>query len=408
MTAVSKVPQPGNERPPDPVRADAENPPQLATGPAPARAANMALLRRQRTQRLLWRLLLFVGLPTLMAAFYYVFIASAQYQSYSVFTVHSAEARPSFGIESFMVGIGGAAARDALAVRDYVLSRDMLHRLDEEHAFISHYKQAKVDWISRLPSDASFEDAYEYFLDKIAADFDTNTGSLTLRVRAFDPEKAVELSRAILGYGEDRVNELSQRERSDRTQFAEQEVSKAEERLIKARESILTLQQKHKEINPLEAAGAALSLRSELEGQVAKARAELMELQSFMQPDAPQVLAARERVNALSAQVAQENQRLVAPTANGLNAALPDFEAAMMEKEFAQKAYEAARAALEMARADATRQHRYLAIIANPSLPDESTYPRRFKSTFTVFVISFLALGVGLLIVAAVREHSRL
>ena len=80
----------------------------------------------------------------------------------------------------------------------------------------------------------------------------------------------------------------------------------------------------------------------------------------------------------------------------------------MVEKEFAQKAYESALAQLELARSDAARQHRYLATIASPSKPDEATYPRRVRSVLTVFVVSFLLMGIGALLSAAVREHARL
>ena len=84
------------------------------------------------------------------------------------------------------------------------------------------------------------------------------------------------------------------------------------------------------------------------------------------------------------------------------------FGRAEIEKEFAQKAYESALTALELARSDAARQHRYLATIANPIKPDEATYPRRIMGVFTVFVLSFLLMGIGTLVAAAVREHSRL
>lgn len=397
-----------NKIDPAPARAPAtESTPALAARPAPAGAKE---IRRARARRLLVRLALFVVLPTLLSAVYYGFIATPQYQSYSVFTILSADTRPAIALESLLSTVGGSGTgRDALSVRDYVLSRDMLARLDKEHGFIAHYRARDIDWFSRLPSDASFEDAYEYFGDKIDVDFDTQSGSLTLRVRAFSAEKSLEFSKAVLAYSEEMVNKLSERERRDRTAYAEAEVAKAEARLTKARQVILELQKKHAEFNPFETAGAALSLRTQLEGELAKARAELMELKSYMQADAPRVKAAQERVNSISAQVAAESLRMVDPKREGgLNTSLPEFEAAMIEKEFAQKAYESALTALEIARSEASRQHRYLATIASPSKPDESTYPRRLLGVLTVFVVSFLVMGIGTLIAAAVREHARL
>ncbi len=382
--------------------------------PAPTRSIQEAAkeLRRARARRLAKRMAIFVLLPTLLATVYYSRVASSQYESYSVFTIHSAQGMPSIGLglDGLLSGIGsGAGSRDVLAVRDYVLSRDMLARLNKEHGFVAHYQADSLDFMSRLGKNASFEDAYQYFADKVSADFDLQSGSLTLRVRAFSADKSVELSKAVLTYSEEMVNKLSERERRDRMQDAELDVTKAEGRLTKARQALMSLQQKYGDFNPLATATGTMTVRTQLEGELAKARAELMQLKSYMNDDAPRVLAAQSKVNSLSAQVSGESRRLVdTKGADGLNTSLADFDSAMVEKEFAQKAYEASMAALEIARSDANRQHRYLATIATPSKPDESTYPRRFVGVLTVFVVSFLLMGIGTLLSAAVREHARL
>jgi capsular polysaccharide transport system permease protein len=368
-------------------------------------------LRKARSRKLLRRLAVFVALPTALATVYYSALASDQFESYSSFTVQSSELRPTLGMEGLLAGLapGNGGTHDALAVRDYVLSRDMLARLDKEHGFIAHYKNRNADFFSRLEADASFEDAFEYFRHKVHADYDQLSGSVTLHVRAFDAQKAAELSRGILAYSEEMVNKLSERERKDRTGYAEAEVKKAEERLSLVRKGIVALQQKHGDFSPLQTAAATMEVRTHLEGELAKARAELMQLKAYMNDDAPQVLAAGERVRSLSAQVSGESRRLVDPAKpSGLSTALADFDAAMVEKEFSQKAYESALTTLELARADADRQHRYLAVIANPSTPDESTYPHRVRGVLTAFLLSFLLLGVGSLIGAAVKEHARL
>lgn len=373
--------------------------------------AHAQAVRRQRSRRLVKRLALWVVLPTVLSTAYYGGVASSQFESYATFAVQSSEMRPSLGMDGLLAGLasGGAVAHDALAVRDYVLSRDMLARLDKEHHFIAHYKHAQRDLISRLRTEASFEEAYEYFGHKVTADYDQVSGSVTIRVRAFDADAAATFSTAILNYSEEMVNKLSERERKDRTAYAETEVQKAEERLTKARQAVVALQQKHEDINPLQTATATMTIRTALEAELAKARAEMMQLKSFMKEDSPQVLAATEKVKAISAQVAGESRRLVDPTRpGGINASLADFEGAMVEKEFAQKAYESSMATLEMARADADRQHRYVAVIASPSKPDESTYPHRVRSVFAAFIVAFLIWGVGSLMTAAVREHARL
>lgn len=383
--------------------------PDKQPAPAATAASVVKQVRRQQARRLLARLALFVLLPTLLATVYYAKLASDQFESYSHFTVHSAESQAVLPFESLLGVTGAPATRDTLAVREYILSRDMLARLQRDHAFIDHYKQSGADFLTRLAADASFEEAYEYYEDKVQVDFDSTSGTLTLRVRALSAERAQQFSEAIIRYSEEMVNKLTQREREDQTRYAEQTVKEAEKRLVAARKALLTQQRKHSELNPEQTAQSAMTLRTEIEGELARARAELMQLKSYMAPTAPKVIALTDRVRALSAQAAQEKRRLVDPKSDrGIAGSMGEFEAAMVEKEFAQKSYESAMAALDIARTQAARQHRYLARIAEPSLPDESTYPKRPLSVLTVFVVSFLLLGIGSLLWASIREHARI
>jgi capsular polysaccharide transport system permease protein len=376
-----------------------------------AAKANAKAVRRQRSRRLALRLGLYVLLPSALATTYYVGVASPQFESHATFTVQSSEQRPGLAMDGLLAGLAGGVGggHDALIVRDYVLSRDMLARLDKERGFIAHYKSRGADFISRLRANASFEEAYDYFGHKVTCDYDQVSGAVTVHVRAFSPEQAAGVSAAILSYSEEMVNKLSDRERRDRTAYADAGVKRAEERLTAARKVIFGLQQQHSEFNPLATATSLMSIRTGLEAELAKARAEVMQLRSYMQDDAPQLRAANERVKAISAQVAGESRRMVDPAKpGGLNSSFSDFEAAMVEKEFAQKAYESSMATLEMARADAARQHRYVAIIAAPSKPDESTYPHRIRSVLTAFLVCFLLWGTITMMTAAVREHARL
>jgi capsular polysaccharide transport system permease protein len=245
------------------------------------------------------------------------------------------------------------------------------------------------------------------------------------------------------------VNRLSERAREDQTRFAANEVKKAESRLARARGRVLALQRTQAEFNPLQSAETELTIRGQLEGELVAARAELMQAQAFMQPTAPEVVAMKQRVAALTAQLKRTNRRLVgkrppvaeavkmeSPTPLGtavekadgmtvaaeptraaldsnsdgegpLNTSIATFEATMTEKEFAEAAYKSSLTALEMARVEAARQHRYLSTISSPSHPESSTYPRRIYSILTVAVVSLLIVGIGSLMIASIREHAR-
>lgn len=378
-------------------------------GPQSDAAASAQALRQARARRLSGRFGIWVVLPTLGAVLYYGIIASDLYQSVSSFVIESAEARGAGSLESLIGAIpGSGSAHDALAVREFILSRDMLARLDRELGFIQHYQDGNADWWSRLSPDSSFEDCYEYYQDKVNVSYDSLSGVLTLEVLAYSAERAQAFARAIIRNSEQMVNRLSERARLDGMRFAKEEVAEAEARLAKAREDVLRLQQEGADINPEQTASTVLSIRGSLQAELAKARAELNEARSFMHADAPKVIALTQRVRSLAQQVELENRRLVDPKKESLNTSVARFEPAMLEKEFSEKAYGSALSSLELARMEASRQHRYLATIAPPSAPDEATHPGRLLGVASVFFISVAVFGIVSLLVAAVREHARI
>jgi capsular polysaccharide transport system permease protein len=404
-------PEPHDKRQP---KTNQDKEPEVPPRPLPVMVTgNAASLRQSRARRLLVRALLFVLLPTLAGGYYYLGQASPQFESVSLLTIYSSETIPttSTGIDALIgLGAGSSIVTDGLSVREYVFSRDILRRLNEEERFLEHYKDQNKDWLTRIPKDASFEEAFQDYDDWVRVEVDPNSGVATLAVRAYSAEAAARFSKAIIHYAEEMVNDLSSRARHDQVKFANDTVKEAEARLTIARQALVKVQQERGEYNPELSAQAQLSIRTALESQVASARAELAQLLAYLTPDAPQVIGAKEKVRSLSAQVAGASRKMVAQGEEGesLSKSAAEFEAAVVEKEFATAAYQAAMSSLSVARASAARQHRYLATIAPPSLADKSILPNRWLGVLTVFLCSVLLMGIGSLLVAGVKEHARL
>ncbi len=404
-------PEPAKQPRPKPEDEAPPGPDQRAETPQPDPRTAMRQLRRRRAWKLVLKFALGVLLPTALAGTYYWGFASDLYESTSMFTIQSADGRSGVALDSLLGAIPATspAARDTLAVRDHILSRDMLSKLDAAYGFSEHYQQENYDWLARLPKDASFEDAYDYYLSRLAVDYDSTSGVLTVKVKAFSPDAAVKFTDGVLHYSEEMVNQLSERSRRDQTKYALSELKQAEERLSEARQRVLALQGERAEFNPQQSAEEALSIRGQLKADLARVRAELSQARAYMAPTAPKVIALQQQAASLAAQVSNESRRLVNPGGErGLNESIASFEDAMIEKEFAQSAYQSALTSLEIARNEAVRQHRYLARIAQPSTPDEATYPRRFLGTLTVLILSLALVGISSLLLAAVREHAKI
>lgn len=359
---------------------------------------------------LLRRVLLWVGIPTLAALLYYGLIASDMYESESKYTIQGNEMRASSALDSLIgaLPVGGVSEHDARAVQEYILSRDVLRRLDREEGFIAHHQDKGIDWVVRIPDDATFEEAYDYYAGLVDVRHDSQSGVSTLTVLATSADDAQRFAHAILRYAEEMVNELSERAQLDRMTFALQEVAGGEQRLAKARQAILELQREGEEINPQESATAVFNIRTQLEGELAKTRAELRQLESFMKPEAHQVQTLRQKIASLEEQVQNENLKLVDSQSQSLSVSIARFEPLVLEKEFAEKAYESALTSLELARVEAAQQHRYLATIVTPSIPDEPTHPKRILGILTVFAVALAAFGILSLLIAAAREHAKL
>jgi capsular polysaccharide transport system permease protein len=376
------------------------------TVPSDTRAATVKQLRRIRARRLILRLGIGVGLPTILAAIYYGLIVTPQYESVTSFTVQSADGGYSPTALQMLITQSSGTASDSLLVLEYIHSRDMMEHLISEHRFAQHYETGARDFMSRLPADASSDAQYEFYRDHVVAEYDNTSAVLTLRVRAFSARQAHAIAQAILAASERMVNDMNTRARNDRIELSQREVDRAEQRLGRARTRLAEAQSRHGELNPVASAEGILTVRSRLEGELAIARAELESLRGTLQPDTQAVQDQRRRVAALQRQIDEQTARLSGPETEDISDTIASFEPIVIEKEFAERAYESAMTSLELARVDADRQHRYLVRIAAPSRPEEAAFPQFWYSVLTVLVLSFALLGIGTLLLASVREHA--
>lgn len=366
-------------------------------------------LRKKRLQRMLKKLTAWVFLPTFLAIVYYGVLATNFFQSKSEFAILSAEKSIMSPLEGILSGVGSdSITRDAYAVQEYILSRDALKRLDEEHHFLDTYRSKKIDFLSRFFSNNTFESAYGYYLKQVNIIYDTASGIMTLTVKAPSPEKAKEFSEALIDYAEELVNGLSDRSRQGQLTFAEEELKEAEDRLTLAKENVLAFQATNKDFNPMQSALSVSAVKDQLDGKLTELRAEFKELSAIMNDDAPKVLSLKRRIESIEEQIAQENERLVNVEEGGLNVNVASFEKVYGEKEFAEKAYKAALGFMELSRVEASKQIRYLTVIVPPMKSDAAAYPRRFVGILTVFFICIAVFGVVSLLIASIKEHARI
>src|SRR5207248_10964814 len=131
-------------------------------------------------------------------------------------------------------------------------------------------------------------------------------------------------------------------------------------------------------------------------------------LKAYMRDDAPSVKVLKARVRSLEAQRRGLTREMTDPDSarsDTLSRVLGSYEQLESERKFAEATYQHALQGLDQARANADRQHVFLASFIPPSLPEEALYPRRWRWLGTVALIAFAIWGIGNLAAQSIRDH---
>lgn len=352
---------------------------------------------------------IFVLLPTMLTFGYCAFVASPMYESQTKFAVRSSIEQPiGIDIASQLFKTGSSSLQDARIIDAYLRSPDLVERLDSRIKLFEHYSDSSRDFVSRLSTMPTLWDKESFWQRVSQSKIDVDSGIVTFTVRAYTPEMAQKIAYGVLEQGESLINEMNERSRSDAIRLAESEVKVAQERIVKAQKALETFRDEHKELDPKATATGLQTLVFELEGERSKVKAELAEARSYMKSTAPQVKALEKRLAAVESQLNAEKARIAGNPAGGsaINSWVSQYENLMIESEFAQKQLTTAMSAYEQARSMALAKSRYLVAIQQPTLPDESRYPRTWAFTLCAFFGFFLIYGLVRLIVASIREHA--
>jgi len=416
------------------VEGEARSPQELSTVDAastPAMAASRevvapvsswasATTRRTRRFLTLGRLsfVVIVILPTLCAAIYSLALASNRYVSEFRVAVRSIERQKSGGL-SDLLGFGGVSptGNDSYAVVQYLQSRQAIADLGGPQVVGKMFNDGAIDWFSRLDANVTIEKFTRYWDRMVESVYENSTGTIIVRVAAFNPEDAKQVARELLTNSESLVNKMSDRAHHDSVDFAEKEVAEAQTRLDGVREKIRNLQDREAILDPTKSAETTLAIAAKLKDQIARLSAELATQRARLSEDAPSVIGTRNTIMGLQRELATVEAEATSsggrPQEAGqklsdrpLTSVLGRFQQLSDDKTFAEKAYLSALSALETAKMDAAKQQIYLATIIPPGLPEEPSFPKPLRQILTVFGVAAALWLIGLLGVHTVREHA--
>lgn len=358
-------------------------------------------------RRLPWAFLVLVALPTLVAAFYFMAIASPRYVSEAKFVVRSQSQQVPNSLGIALQGVGLSTSQtDAFSVHQYIESRQAIKDLQATMKLREVLGRPGADLFFRFPrigEGKTNEDLYGAFKRFLTVGYDSTNGISTLRVEAFRPEDAQRIANGLLDGGEVLVNQLNERSSAQAVIDAERRVADAEQRLSQMQTTLTNFRNSEGIIDPVRTASEGGEMIGGLMATLAQLRAERAQVAAAT-PQNPQLPTFDNRIRAYEQQIAEERAKLAGNTTS-LAPKIGTYERLSLDQELAARAVTGARSALDTARLEARRQQLYLERVVPPNLPDKAMEPKRLMSILVVFLTALLAYGVGWLVWAGVREH---
>jgi capsular polysaccharide transport system permease protein len=337
---------------------------------------------------------------------YWAVWASDRFVSESNVVLESPQiAPPQLSFSSLLSGTASGSG-DMLLLRDYLLSVDMLRKVDDELGFREHYASQGVDVFSRLADkQAPMEELHEYYLKRISVELDEYAQVLRIKVQAFSPGMSHAIASLLLQEGENQMNAMGQRLAEEQVRFLEKQVQQLSEHFQLARRKLLDYQNANGLVSPTGTVESLNAVVANLEGQLANLKARHTALSSYQSARSPEVLRVFSEIKALNQQIGQERARMAQQSGGALNAVSSEYQTLELKAQFAQESYSTALAALENTRIEAARKLKQVSVLQSPTFPEYAVEPERFYNSV---VFTILALFVGLImqmLVLIIKDH---
>src|SRR6266446_8403779 len=270
-----------------------------------------------------------VGLPTLIAGVYFFAIASDLYSSEVKFMVRGPSRAPANTITAMLSSAAATGtSEDTFAVHEYVMSRDAVRRLEREDDLRGVLGRPEGDLITRFPGiwfwRKDFEALYQTYKRFVTVESDTSSGLSTLQVKAYRPEDAQRMARALLEFSEQLVNLLNERARQDSLATFQREVETTEQHIAKIQTELTAYRIKEKMLDPKTASVGPIELLAQMNLQLANSKGQLAGIIKNS-PNSPQIPLVRTRIGSLEKLIAEERGKLSGDS-DSVVSALTEYE----------------------------------------------------------------------------------
>jgi len=342
------------------------------------------------------------------AIVYWGLIASDRYvsEAHVVIERTNMSAGQTVDIGSLLTGATGGNRNDQLLLRSYLLSVDMLQKLDAELDLRGHYSDSSHDFLSRMwGKDRALEFFHRHYLSRVSVELDEYSGVLVVRAQAYSAEMAKTIVDHLVAEGERYMNELGHAMARDQVAFLEKQVAEMGQKALAARQDVLAYQNKKGMLSPQITAETIQAAISKLDGQITDLKARRSALLGYLSPQAPGVVELNIQIGALEKQMQQEQSRLTSPQGGTLNRAVEEYQRLEFAAKFAEEVYKTALVGLEKGRIEALRMLKKVSVLQSPTLPQYPLEPRRFYNIVVFILLALIVAGIVHMLAAIIRDH---
>jgi len=356
---------------------------------------------------------LVVLFPAITASFYYALFASPQYEAISRFVIRGSTQRMpvqglSFGSSALAQFVKLNNSQEGAIISRYIRSEGMVEYLSNNLDLLEVYGRSEIDYLSRLRSFRSSENATAYWLKMVSIDVDVLSGIYSLRTRAFSEADALHvMSLALLG-SETLVNNMLGDFRNRVLSNSEIELRQSITEAAVARRALGELRGGERLLDAEESARGLLKTESRLRQQKIEIETELTILRNNLTDDSPVIKEASGRLRKIESQIQEVRDELTISSDRraSISNAIGIYERRKFDVQVADSKQDFADRLLNNARRESELRHIYLEVFEAPTA---SAVNRRGSIGWAIIRIfgALLVLWlIGILLLWRVLEHS--
>ena len=363
---------------------------------------------RRRHRMIVMSFILLVMVPAAILLGYLYFKAHDQYASYVGFSVQSETPISDLGILGGIAGLSSSGSSDTDILYEFIQSQQMVTEVDTALDLRTIYTKPEGDFYYAFDNEGSIEDLHEYWKRMVKISYDSGTGLIELRVNAFTPDDAKAIADEIFERSSIVINRISAIAREDSIKFARDDLNKSVNRLKKSRQEITTFRNLKQIVDPNADIQGQLGLLNSMQQRLADEYIELDLLEGVTRQNDPRIEQAQRRIHVIEERITEERKKF-GIGGDGLDEAfanvMGEFEALVVDREFAEASYLSAQAIFDRALAESNRQSRYLAAYLGPTTAEASKFPKRGIVAFIAITILLLTWAICVLITYSIWDR---